>query len=268
MVSFAQSLKGLEPGSPVEYRGIRVGSVERVLFKTMLDKVFAGKATASGGPIPVLIALEPGRVGLPDTTEALQAVQKIIDDGVEIGLRASLVSGNLLTGGKIVELEYHDDAEPAGLGHFEGFTTIPTVPGGFGQLEHQVTTLLEKANRLPLDQTLASLDETLAETNRSMRAMRRLLEQDSLRQIPDELRDSILVLRDLLERDSTQQVPQELEQTLAAARAQLQGDSAEAYQLGATLKEVEAAARSLREFLNYLERNPEALIRGKPETSP
>ncbi|MGD2172072.1 MAG: MlaD family protein [Gammaproteobacteria bacterium] len=268
VVSFAQSLKGLEPGAPVEYRGIRIGSVERVLFKTMLDKVFAGKATASGGPIPVLIALEPGRVGLPDTTSALQAVQKIVDDGVEIGLRASLVSGNLLTGGKIVELDYHDNVEAAGLGQFEGFTTIPTVPGGLGRLENQVATLLDKVNRLPLEQTLDSLDETLAETDRSMRALRALLEQDSLRQIPDELRDSLLVLRDLLERDSTQQVPEELEKALAAARMQLQGDSPETYQLGVTLKEVEAAARSLREFLNYLQRNPEALIRGKSETSP
>jgi len=112
------------------------------------------------------------------------------------------------------------------------------------------------------------LDEALDEMNRSMQALRTLLERDSTREIPDELRDSILVLRELLERDSMQKVPDELEKTLAAARAQLQGDSVEIYQLGVTLKEVEAAARSLREFLNYLERNPESLIRGKSEPSP
>jgi paraquat-inducible protein B len=268
VVSFAQSLKGLEPGAPVEYRGIRIGSVERILFRTMLNRVLEGKAAASGGPIPVLIALEPGRVGLPDTTAALQAVQKIIEDGVEIGLRAALVSGNLITGKKLVEMEYFDDVEPARIGRFDNFSTLPTVPGGLGQIEYQITTLLDKANRLPLEQTLASLDETLLEINRSMQVLRTLLERDSLQQIPDELHESVRALRGLLERDSTQQVPEELQKALAAARAQLQGDSAETYQLGVTLKEVEAAARSLREFLNYLQRNPEALIRGKSETSP
>lgn len=268
VVSFAQSVKGLEPGAPVEYRGIRVGSVERILFKNMLDNLLEGTQTSSGGPIPVLISIEPGRVGLPDTTPSLQKIQQTIEDGVERGLRASLVSGNLLTGQKLVELEYFADREPAKIGVYENFSTLPTVPGGLGQLEHKITALLDKANQLPLKQTLASLDEALIEMNRSMQALRALLEQDSSRQIPDELRDSILAVRELLERDSMQKVPEELEKTLAAARRQLQGDSAEIYQLGVTLKEVEAAARSLREFLSYLERNPEALIRGKSDASP
>ena len=53
------------------------------------------------------------------------------------------------------------------------------------------------------------------------------------------------------------------EATLNAARLQLSGDSEEAYQLQSTLKEVEGAASALREFFDYLERNPEALIQGK-----
>ena len=67
-----------------------------------------------------------------------------------------------------------------------------------------------------------------------------------------------------------QNLPDEIDATLAAAQAtlaaaqfQLKGDSSEVHQLGATLREVEAAARSLREFLDVMERNPESLIRGK-----
>jgi hypothetical protein len=44
---------------------------------------------------------------------------------------------------------------------------------------------------------------------------------------------------------------------------QLSGDSVQAYQLGQALREVEGAARSMREFLDYLERNPEAVLQGK-----
>ena len=55
----------------------------------------------------------------------------------------------------------------------------------------------------------------------------------------------------------------EAEQALNAATIQLRGESAEVYQLDETLREVGAAARSMREFLDYMERNPEALLRGK-----
>ncbi len=74
------------------------------------------------------------------------------------------------------------------------------------------------------------------------------------------------IIRDILEKDSTLAVPDELQQTLAAARFQLEGESTETYQLVTTLKEVESAARALREFLDLMEAKPESLIRGKSNT--
>lgn len=52
---------------------------------------------------------------------------------------------------------------------------------------------------------------------------------------------------------------------MAAAENQLRGDSEQLYQLQTTAHELERAARSIREFFDYLERHPEALIRGKSE---
>ena len=77
---------------------------------------------------------------------------------------------------------------------------------------------------------------------------------------------TVKTLRELLEKESTQEVTEELNKTLAAARYQLEGESTGSYQLVTTLKEVETAARSLREFLHLLEVKPEALIRGKSDT--
>jgi len=57
----------------------------------------------------------------------------------------------------------------------------------------------------------------------------------------------------------------EAEAALAAAKFQLRGESVQFYQLGATLKEIEGAARALREFMDYLERNPEAILQGKQQ---
>jgi HAMP domain-containing protein len=57
----------------------------------------------------------------------------------------------------------------------------------------------------------------------------------------------------------------EAEATLEAAKSQLKGDSEQFYRLGTTLDELERAARSVREFFDYMERNPESLLRGKSE---
>jgi paraquat-inducible protein B len=57
----------------------------------------------------------------------------------------------------------------------------------------------------------------------------------------------------------------EAEQVLADAKFHLRGESVQVYQLGETLKEIEGAARSLREFLDYLESHPEAVLKGKSQ---
>jgi paraquat-inducible protein B len=58
---------------------------------------------------------------------------------------------------------------------------------------------------------------------------------------------------------------EEAEQTLSVAKEQLQGDSQQLYQLSATLEELERTARAVREFFDYMERNPESMLRGKSD---
>ncbi len=81
VVRFPQSVRGLRPGAPVEYRGIRLGWVERVLIKEMAAKGFSGEGEA----IPVLIRLEPGRLELPDSEEGTAALARAIEPGSETG---------------------------------------------------------------------------------------------------------------------------------------------------------------------------------------
>jgi paraquat-inducible protein B len=204
-------------------------------------------------------------------------------------MRVSLTTPSLLTGAQIVSIDFYDDVPAAELGEFEGYPTIPTVASGIGQLEHRISTLLDKMNSLPLDKTVSSVNLAVEELNRTLVVLRNILEVDSFHTIPvevegtlaavrsileadssrnlaGELDKTLVALRKILEKDSTLAVPDELKNTLAAARFQLQGESTESYQLVTTLKEVEAAARALRGFLDLLEVKPEALIRGKTNT--
>ena len=61
VVSFSQSIKGLLPGAPVEYRGIPMGRVERIMVKESSEASIQADREGRGDPIPVLIYLEPGR---------------------------------------------------------------------------------------------------------------------------------------------------------------------------------------------------------------
>ena len=266
VVSFGQSIKGLLPKAPVEYRGIRIGEVKSVLLKELVDKGIAVNAEPRGVPIPVLIYIEPGRFALPDTKESLELMRKTFEKGVRNGLRATLQTGNLLTGAQVVALDYFDDAPAAELGEFEGYVTIPTVVTGLSGLQEKISRLLDKVNQLPIENTLGSINLAVTELNSSLKALRVVLENDNLRAIPAELQSTLEALRTILEDDGIREIPGEIKSTLAAARFQLQGESTEAYQLGRTLKEVESAARALREFLNLMEQKPESLIRGKKDT--
>jgi paraquat-inducible protein B len=286
VVEFDQSLRGLLAGAPVEYRGIQVGKVERILVKELMTVALEDRINAETHPLPVLIYVEPGRLDMPDTMGSLDTLRKTIKASVAKGMRATLSTGNLLSGAQIVDFEFFDDVPAAELGEFDGYPTIPSVETGIGQLEHRISTLLAKLNRLPLEEMVNSVNLALAELTRSLtsarsilddadtravpgemqaslKALRALLEADSTRAVPEELQASLMSLRYILEHESTRNLSTELESTLAATRDQLEGRSPEAYQLGLTLKEVESAARALREFLDYLEKNPEGLLQGK-----
>jgi paraquat-inducible protein B len=205
-------------------------------------------------------------------------------------MRATLRTGNLLSGAQIVDLEYFNNVPAAELGEFAGYSTIPSVATGIGQLEHRISALLDKLNRLPLEETVKSVNLALAELTRSLesvrgildhadtravpgemqaslKALRALLEADSTRAVPEELQASLISLRYILEDESTRNLATELESTLVATRNQLEGRSPESYQLNLTLKEVESAARALREFLDFLEKKPEGLLKGKSKKS-
>jgi paraquat-inducible protein B len=266
VVSFEQSVKGLVPESPVEYRGIQIGEVERIMVPELVNRGVRENLEPRGAQIPVLIYVEPARFALPDTKASLDLMRETFRRGIKNGLRATLGQGNLLTGSQVVELEYYDDLPDAEMGEFEGYPTLPTIVTGLSGLERKVSTLLDKANELPVEEILGSLNLAVTELNRTLKALNIVAENENLNKIPDELQGALVALRAILEDEGIREIPEELKSTLAAAKFQLHGESTEAYQLNRTLKEVESAARALREFLDALEKKPESLIRGKSDT--
>lgn len=229
VVSFTQSLRGLNPGAPVTYRGIRIGSVIRI----MLESLGAGDAdTDSGRAIPVLIELEPGRVALEDTAEGVAILEESIAVAVEEGLRATLESGNILTGARYVGLDIYEHESAGELGSFLGYPTIPAISGGLAQIQVQVSQLLSKLNELPMEAVLGRAESAIGELEGTLEAVRRVVESDGLQSLPASVQKTLDELNEVLEGfDSNSEFQGELLRVMEELKSAVQNVDAFAEQL-------------------------------------
>ena len=108
-------------------------------------------------------------------------------------------SGNLLTGAKYIGIDFYPDAEPAELGQFLDYETIPTIDTGLGQLQQKVSAILGMVADLPLDQTVASANAALASLDETLNGVSALLEEEGTRELPAELNRTMEDLRATLQ---------------------------------------------------------------------
>ena len=198
ITSFSQSVKGLSPGAPVEYRGLPIGRVERIMLKEGLQNSITTGTEGSGVAIPVLIYLEPGRLGLPDKPQSVEFLKTAIETGVENGMRASLETGNLLSGAKVVSIDYFNDVEPASIGELLDYTSMPSIETGLGQIEQKLNAVLDKINKLPLEDTVGEANAAIASLNGTLVSLNSVLESQSTQELPEQLDKTLQDLRGTL----------------------------------------------------------------------
>ena len=222
-VVFKESVRGLAPGAPVEFRGIPVGEVVEVGAEV--------DAQTFQFSAPVTILLDATRLGVKIRDLApgadLPAVRRrMIESFVAHGVRAQLQSGSLLTGALFVAFDFFPDAPAATVDWSQTPVRLPTTPGQIEELEARVASIVKKIDELPLQAIGQDLRKAIAELDRTLASARG---------------------------------------TLDSADALIQPDSVLGAELGTTLEEVNRAARGLRVLVDYLERHPESLLRGKSD---
>jgi paraquat-inducible protein B len=240
IVSFNHSIKGLLPGAPVEYRGIELGRVERIMVRDSIERAAGEEAGDTATPIPVLIYLEPARLQLPDRKDSLEQLHQILTAGIGKGLRASLETGSLLTGAKYVSIDYFENVQPQEMDTLLCYPLLPSIDTGLGQLQHRATALLEMLIELPLD-------ETFANANRAL----------------DSLNSALEGVDGMLDNQSTQGLPKQIEATLADLRKAVAGlaPESEAYQsLNTSLARLNRALANFETLSQTLVEQPNALI--------
>jgi paraquat-inducible protein B len=266
IVDFDSSTRGLRAGAPVEFRGIRLGSVAHVGLKSDL--------AAGDAAIRVQINLEPQRVdGLP-TGLSIEEDYARLDTYVQNGLRAQLQTGNLLTGELFIELDFRTDVPPDGLDRSGPVPRIPAVPTDLQAITASVTGLLTRLAELPLEDIVDNLEHmtgTLDSLFASPELATGLVDFSAaagdLRTLMGELSGNAGPLLGGVQATlrSLRAAIEQSERTLREANTFLGEGSTTRFQVERVLQELTAAARSIRSFADSLERDPGSLIRGRRE---
>jgi paraquat-inducible protein B len=293
LVRFAEDVGGLGVGSPVTVKGLRVGTVREVAV--VLD------TTTATVDVPVVIDVVPERITVDgDRPGDEAAVYALAERLVANGLRAVLESAGPLGGSQHVGLAFEPEAAPAVLEHSGRYPEIPTAPSLTEQLQATLDGLLARVATLPLEQVV---DEAM----QALRSVNVLLTGPELERLIDAVAaagDEVTALvtgpevkallgslaasgRDLqalvggLEGRLDPSV-----ETLQAAALGVEALTRETRGFVAGLdrtvgprsplwgellqisRELAGTSRSVRLLLEYLERHPDALLRGRPETVP
>ncbi|MES2257738.1 MAG: MlaD family protein [Pseudomonadota bacterium] len=233
---FDQSLRGLSPGAPVDFRGIVLGEVRSVGVEFDPDQ--------KSFRMPVTVDLYPGRLGRrfqqalaadPDH----KAGPAVLARMVSRGLRAQLRTGNLLTGQLYIALDFFPHPPAVKFNADLDPLEVPTVPNSLDELQTQLASIARKLDKVPFDDIGNNLNATLKNANALLKQL------DG--QVMPEMKETLNAAR----------------HTFGTAEQLLQKDSPVQSDLREALQQLTQTMQSLNTLSDYLERHPESLIRGK-----
>ncbi|AUX92993.1 intermembrane transport protein PqiB [Mixta gaviniae] len=251
LMFFNDSIRGLQAGAPVEFRGIRLGTVAEVPYTVP----GWNQALNNDYRIPVLVRIEPDRF-----IKRLGAdfdIRQHLEEGKQRGLRASLKTGNLLSGSLYIDLDFYDKTPPyKGPNKVAGLEIIPTVSGGLSQIQQKLMDALDKINNLPLNPMINQATGTLKESQRTLRELQKTLDN----------------VNKITASPSMQQLPQDMQQTLRELNRSMKGlqPGSPAYnQLVGDMQRLDQVLRELQPVLKTLNQKSNALVfEAKPGEDP
>lgn len=274
---FDGSVSGLSVGAPVVFRGVPMGSVTKISL--------VANSREQNITIPVQVSIDDTSFIHQDGKPYPEEEQaEIIHKMIEKGLRARLQMASLITGQSRVELDFFPNTRTI-YRSSEPEWEIPTMPS-------PIDTLQRTLARLPLDKIADSItailnniteavgegqiQEALNKFGYAFDSMGSFFTDPAVRKAFSDVMEQV----DQVTRSIQKEIPgaissfSEAMQSLAkvsnavskvanSADYAVGRDSPTMNDLRRLLKDAAAAARSLKNFADMLERNPEALIRGR-----
>jgi paraquat-inducible protein B len=276
---FGGSVNGLSVGAPVKFRGVQVGSVTQILLSLP-------GMTLPELRIPVFIEIDQDLVsklgGMINPAEPT-SFAALIDQG----LRAQLQLESIVTGVLFVELDLFPGSQVnLFLPKESGYLEIPTQPTLLQEASQTGADLIAKLRDVDFDGLVSSIRD-------AARSVGELAGSPELRQTLVAAREAMVSARDTLT-EIRPRIPQfasgfdgastrlqgslkrfdstlgsldtalgSLDSTLGSVNRLVDPRAPLIYQLTTTLGDLGAAAKSVRELADYLDRNPSAIITGR-----
>jgi paraquat-inducible protein B len=266
---FSGSVNGLNLGAPVKFHGAQIGSVTQI--RSRLTQAAAIRPEEFRIPVWFDIDLqELSELG----GRPVELDRARVDELISQGLRAQLQLESFVTGVLYLSLDFFPGS-PAVLVHADRpeILEIPTVPTALERASEAVTKFMAQIQNIDIDAAVHSITEAAdgvnglvrsPEVNRAVVAAREALE--SIRRLSDAAEPRVQPMMRSVEaagagaRDSLQR----LDAALVDLQTLIDTEGPLSVELTRTLVDLGDAARSVRELASYLERNPNALLVGRP----
>ncbi len=184
---FKDSIRGLEPGAPVEFRGVRIGTVSEVPF---FMPELKSHNKENDYYVPVLIRIEPDRIQNRFGKDL--DIKGHLAEAEGNGLRAAMKSGNILTGALYIDLDFYPDAKPwTGPTKVYDYPLIPTASGGLAEIQQRLFQTLDKVNKMPIEPMLNEMTETLKQTRSTMANLNAILASKEVNNLPKDMQKTL-----------------------------------------------------------------------------
>ncbi|WP_172167621.1 PqiB family protein [Paraburkholderia elongata] len=241
VLNFNESVRGLTVGAPIDFRGIVIGEVSAI--SAHFDPV------RKEFNIPVEVSIFPERLvsrgNWQGSVGSTASERKAFADYlISKGLRAQLRTASLLTGQLYIAIDFFPSAPKATVNWSNATPQLPTVPGNLQGLQDSIASLVAKLNAIPFEGISKDLRKTLSDADSLLNTINTDLGPDA--------KATLAAARE----------------ALTAANRTMQSDSPLQQSTTETMRELSRAAASIRALADYLQRHPEALIRGKTEDKP
>lgn len=272
VVYFDSTVKGLNVGAPVLFRGVQIGSVKDISLEFQPAELVLH--------IPVIIEIYPDRAKnlRPSSRYSGGPLQPMI----EKGLRAQLIVQSIITGQLAVAIDFFPDKPAVFIGQGGPYPEIPSVPSSAEELQKtlqeipikeilmRMDSALEGINKLvnsnAAESSLKSLEKMLAKATEVLNSLNEKIDPlvDNLQSTSGEIRSAAAALNgDQGLINSSKRTLDKADQMIASIRKIADDNSELGHDLGSAVEEMRRSMRSLRRLSDYLEQHPEAILRGK-----
>ena len=247
------SIANLKINSAVRYDGFDIGEVEEIELsydkKThqMLGKVLIELDTS--------LFKDPNDINSTGETNLYQAVEE--------GLRAKISPLDPITGMLFVDLTFAHNDGNASMKRDGKYALFPTTENADISVMHSLSGILEKINKLPLEELFASVQKVVEESEKPIANANVLLE---------DLQKTVTNLNTLTSKDSFKVLPDELNKAIKEITRTMKNtqtvvktydsNSLVKEQLTQTLEILSKTSQEMQMFLRMLNRKPNSLIFG------